>query len=72
MTKDELQAIVNERAQACAEKYRRKIRRLHISQIDYYLDTIQHERQPTFSTETTTIDYTNREYPDQILSISVV
>lgn len=33
--------IVEERAQVCAAKYREKIRRLHLSHTDYYLDTIQ-------------------------------
>ena len=39
---DDLQAIVDERAHACALKYREKLRRLHLSHTDYYLDTIQH------------------------------
>lgn len=36
----ELQLIADERAYACAIKYREKIRRLHLSHADYYLDTI--------------------------------
>ena len=38
---DELQSIVEERAQACAAKYREKLRRLHLSHTDYYSDTVQ-------------------------------
>ena len=38
---EDLQAIVNERAHACALKYREKLRRLHLSHTDYYIDTIQ-------------------------------
>ncbi len=37
---DDLQAMVEERAYACALKYREKLRRLHLSHTDYYLDTI--------------------------------
>ena len=39
---DDLQAMVDERAHACASKYREKLRRLHLSHTDYYLDTIRH------------------------------
>lgn len=38
---DDLQAIIDERAQACAIRYREKLRRLHLSNTDYNLDTIQ-------------------------------
>ena len=38
---EDLQTIVDERAHACASKYREKLRRLHLSHTDYYIDTIQ-------------------------------
>ena len=38
---DDLQAIIDERAQACAIRYREKLRRLHLSNTDYNLDTIE-------------------------------
>ncbi len=62
---DDLQAIVNQRAHACASKYRQKLRRLHLSHTDYYLDTIQH-----LTHENT--QRIRKENPEQILSISVV
>lgn len=40
-TPEDLQVLVDERAHACAIKYREKLRRLHLSHTDYYLDTIQ-------------------------------
>ena len=83
---EELQAIVEQRAHACAAKYREKLRRLHLSHADYYLDTIhrlsvedQLLSEPlvtatTFIRRTTALDRTIG-YPDldeQIMSISVV
>lgn len=35
---DDLQTIIDERAQACAIRYREKLRRLHLSNTDYNLD----------------------------------
>ena len=61
---DELQAIVEERAQACAAKYREKLRRLHLSHTDYYLDSLHRlstEENPLseqLSTSTTVITRT--------------
>jgi len=81
MGNDDLQAIVDERAHACALRYRQKLRRLHLSHTDYYLDTvpriIYEDRQSIISTrisiKNTMLDYIDREKnPDQILSISVV
>jgi hypothetical protein len=77
MGNDDLQAMVNERAHACASRYRQKLRRLHLSHTDYYLDTVQRfiyeDRQSIISTRTTMLDYIDREKNhDQILSISVV
>jgi len=85
---DQLQAIVDERAYSCALKYREKLRRLHLSHTDYYLDTIPRSsdgendvQEQGFKsmalTHTTimktTIDYSNRkDYNNQILSVSVV
>jgi dipeptidase len=83
---DDLQEIVEERAHACALKYRQKLRRLHLSHTDYYLDTIQRlaytNAQEQFAASTTlthtiikntTIDYTDREENERaMLSISVV
>jgi hypothetical protein len=85
---DELQAMVDERAYACASKYREKLRRLHLSHTDYYLDTIQrlsddgndvHEQiSKSISLTRTTImktsiDYSNRtDQNTRIMSISVV
>ncbi len=85
---DELQAIVEERAYACALKYREKLRRLHLSHTDYYLDTIprlseggtdvqeQILKSMTLTHTTilkTNIDYTNREdHDNHIMSVSVV
>ncbi len=84
---DELQAIVEERAYACALKYREKLRRLHLSHADYYLDTIPRlsnvssdvqeqvlkSMTLTHTILNTRIDYTNREdYDNHILSVSVV
>ena len=40
ITRDDLHAMANERARACASKYREKLRLLHISHTDYYLDTV--------------------------------
>ena len=82
---DELQALVDERAYACASKYREKLRRLHLSHTDYYLDTIPRlsdsgsdapEQVFKPMTEThatlfrTTLDYSNRD--NHILSVTVV
>ena len=60
ITKDELHAMADERARACASKYREKLRRLHISHTDYYLDTVprlfdkdQHSQRS--SSESTTL-----------------
>ena len=85
---DELQAIVEERAYACALKYREKLRRLHLSHTDYYLDTIPRlsygntdVQEQVFKSMTlthttivkTSIDYANRtDHDDQIMSVSVV
>jgi len=88
MKSDQLQAIVDERAYACALKYREKLRRLHLSHTDYYLDTIprlsdsgtyvqeQVLKSMTLTHATvmkTSINYSNRnDYDHHILSISVV
>jgi hypothetical protein len=85
---DELQAIAEERAYACALKYREKLRRLHLSHTDYYLDTIPRLSyastdvpEQVFKSMTlihttilkTSIDYANRtDHDDQIMSVSVV
>jgi len=78
---DDLQAIVDERAHACALRYRQKLRRLHLSHTDYCLDTLQnfiHDDRPSITSTHTSIknliiDYTDREKnEDKILSISVV
>jgi hypothetical protein len=47
---DDLQVLVDQRAQACAWKYREKLRRLHLSHMDYYLDTIGHYVERTTTT----------------------
>ncbi|CAF2544705.1 unnamed protein product [Rotaria sp. Silwood2] len=88
ITNDELQAIVDERAYACALKYREKLRRLHLSHTDYYLDTIhrlshigtdvqEQVSKSITSTRTsnmkTSIEYLKEEdSDDHLLSISVV
>lgn len=80
--------MVDERAYACALKYREKLRRLHLSHTDYYLDTIQRSsdggndiQEQILKTMTlaqttvikTTINYSNRiDYDNNILPISVV
>ncbi|CAF0877381.1 unnamed protein product [Adineta ricciae] len=74
---DDLQAIVEERAHACAMRYRQKLRRLHLSHTDYYLDTIQrlaHTQQVTKTTVSTTISYTekDKDHDMSVLAISVV
>ena len=83
---DELQAIVDERAHACAAKYREKLRRLHLSHADYYSDTVhrlsgedQLLTEPLVTSTTfirrTTVLNTKIEYPDPneyIMSVSVV
>ena len=79
---DDLQTIVDERAQACALKYQQKLRRLHLSHMDYYLDTVPRLAQTdmqkrvlksTTLTHRRNIDYTNTEENEKhILSISVV
>ncbi len=78
---DDLQAIVDKRAHRCALKYQQKLRHLHLSHADYYLDTIRRsipdDRQSIIPIRTSiqpgTIDYINKEKgQDQILSISVV
>ncbi|CAF1078967.1 unnamed protein product [Adineta steineri] len=82
----DLQAMVEERANACALRYRQKLRRLHLSHTDYYLDTIPRlthtntQEQlsiPTVLTRTTTrnttIDDIDKETNNiMFLSISVV
>ena len=45
----DLQSLVDERAEACALKYREKLRRLHLSHTDYYLDTIERLADPISS-----------------------
>ncbi len=81
MGNDALQAIIDKHAYACAKRYRQKLRRLHLSHADYYLDTIQRvaydNRQSISVTQTSlrnsTMDFSDRENnQDQILSISVV
>lgn len=70
---DDLQAMVDERAYACALKYREKLRRLHLSHMDYYLDTIQrtsqtstddHEHVSKVTMTRTSITKTSVEYSD--------
>ncbi|CAF5068756.1 unnamed protein product, partial [Rotaria sp. Silwood1] len=82
----DLQAMVEERANACALRYRQKLRRLHLSHTDYCLDTmknlIDNDTEEKFSKSTllthtnihnTMNDYTNRnDNENQILAISVV
>lgn len=77
-----MQSLAEERAYACAIKYRQKIRRLHLSHTDYYLDTIprlsvsenefqeQIFRALTLSGRTKTKPNEDQDY--QCLSISVV
>ena len=78
----------DERAYACALKYREKLRLLHLSHVDYYLDTVPRLSQSSSDgqeqllksitmTQTTfmktSVDYSNREDDNShILSISVV
>jgi hypothetical protein len=83
---DDLQAIVDKRAHACASRYRQKLRRLHRSHTDYNLDTVQrsiHIKTQTQVTKssisihtsinTTTIDCMNKEDNKKpMLAISVV
>lgn len=38
MHRDELEALVNDRAQSCSLKYRQKLKQLQMSHADYYLD----------------------------------
>ena len=81
---DELQALVDERAYACALKYREKLRRLHLSHTDY-LDTVPRLSESgsdapdqVFKSITdthttilrTTLDGSNRD--NHILSVTVV
>ncbi|CAF0863266.1 unnamed protein product [Rotaria sp. Silwood1] len=82
----DLQAMVEQRAYACALRYRQKLRRLHLSHTDYCLDTmknlIDNDTEEKFSKSTllthtnihnTMNDYTNRnDNENQILAISVV
>ncbi|CAF3644069.1 unnamed protein product [Rotaria sordida] len=88
LTNDELQALVDERAYACAVKYREKLRRLHLSHTDYCLDTIdrlshvENIFQEQISKSLTLIRTTNmkrsieylkeEESDERLLSISVV
>ncbi len=88
MKNDELQAIVDERAYACALKYREKLRLLHISHTDYYLDSVPRSsdgssdvQEQVFKSLTlthttmmkTNVGYSNREhYDNHILSVTVV
>ncbi|CAF0893987.1 unnamed protein product [Adineta ricciae] len=79
---NELQSLAEERAYACAIKYRQKIRRLHLSHTDYYSDTIprlsvsetefqeQIFRSLTLLGRTKTKQNEDQEY--QYLSVSVV
>ncbi|CAF0940296.1 unnamed protein product [Rotaria sordida] len=83
---DDLQAIVEERAYACALKYQQKLRHLHLSHTDYCLDTVQYSGHNNIkkkfsksillthtNIQNTTINHTNRkENKNQFLSISVV
>ncbi|UJR08408.1 hypothetical protein I4U23_012678 [Adineta vaga] len=77
---DDLQVMVEERARACAMRYRQKLRRLHLSHTDYYLDTIQRlastqasTQLTKLTTETATIDYTVRDdHEITIFAVSVV
>ena len=83
---DELQAIVEERAYACALKYREKLRRLHLSHTDYYLDTVprlsdegndvqeQISKSVTFTHRTsvkTSFDYSNQVDQDHYDIMSI-
>jgi hypothetical protein len=85
MNDDDLQIIVDERAHACATKYRQKLRRLHLSHTDYYADTVQrlfvdvNDTQEQLSKSITLIHTTvrntviDREDNDEhVLTISVV
>ncbi|CAF1483168.1 unnamed protein product [Rotaria magnacalcarata] len=83
---DDLQAMVEERAYACALKYQQKLRRLHLSHTDYYIDMVERfsyndidEKNSKFTIMThTSIPHTkfhnmNRdEHENQIWPISVV
>lgn len=85
---DELQAIVDERAYECAAKYREKLRRLHLSHLDYNLDTVKRVSHVSTTddseqglksmalTHTTTtktsIDSSKHDDYDDFLPISVV
>lgn len=80
---DELQTLVEERAYACALKYREKLRRLHISHTDYYLDTIprfsdsgndiQEQMIKSMTVTDTMIVHTEEDDSEScVLSISVV
>ena len=79
---DELQILVEERACACALKYREKLRRLHLSHTDYYLDTIprlseggndvQEQLIKSITVTDTMIVHTEDESQRCFLSISVV
>ncbi|UJR37847.1 hypothetical protein I4U23_030537 [Adineta vaga] len=78
----ELRSIAEERAYACAIKYREKIRRLHLSHADYYLDTIprlsvsenefQEQILKSLPSSRRTEMKTTKEFDYEYLSISVV
>jgi len=80
--------MVDIRAYACARKYREKLRRLHLSHTDYYLDSVQRvsnaesdvqeqiSKSMTLTHTTvmeTNMNDSNREDPNYyMLSVSVV
>lgn len=83
----DLEVMVEERARACAMRYRQKLRRLHLSHTDYYLDTIQRLAHATtqnpvaqsttvacVTARSTTVDYARRRADSEVafLSVSVV
>ncbi|CAF4516060.1 unnamed protein product [Rotaria socialis] len=87
-TNEELQTMVDKRACECASKYREKLRRLHLSHVDYYTDTIPslsrlsndvqeqalQSMTPTHTISTkTSIDSSKQDDSDtHVFSISVV
>lgn len=67
--REEIHMLVEERAQACAAKYREKLRRLHLSHTDYYLDTLHRlsvEENPTSEQLPTTAVITRTTYSHTI------
>jgi hypothetical protein len=78
--------MVEERAIACALKYRQKLRRLHLSHTDYYLDSVHRTSnaesdvqeqisKSTILTRTSIVDDISQEdhhHHHHILSVSVV